>query len=125
MDTQKKERVGNFENAGRLGCPAAVTLHRHDFPQAADGRALPYGLYDRPHHPATMYGAPSADTPTVAVDNLAHWGQPERPQRLPGAPHRCRAAEGGGSNSARRRVFKQHRPAILAEACGRTLTVCH
>ena len=48
IDTKKKELVGEFKNAGRewhpSGQPPAVNTY--DFPSIADGKAIPYGVYD-------------------------------------------------------------------------------
>ena len=48
VDTKKKELVGNFKNGGRewqpKGTPAAVLVH--DFQTDAEGKAIPYGVYD-------------------------------------------------------------------------------
>ena len=48
VDTKKKELVGNFKNGGRewqpKGTPPAVLVH--DFPTDAEGKAIPYGVYD-------------------------------------------------------------------------------
>ena len=48
VDTKRKELVGNFANAGGewhpKGKPVAVRVH--DFPSDAQGKAIPYGVYD-------------------------------------------------------------------------------
>ena len=48
VDTKKKELVGNFKNGGQewqpKGTPTAVLVH--DFPTDAEGKAIPYGVYD-------------------------------------------------------------------------------
>src|SRR5947207_10551723 len=48
VDTKKKELVGQFRNGGREwsphGHPEAV--QGHDFPDAALGKVIPYGVYD-------------------------------------------------------------------------------
>ena len=48
VDTKKKELVGNFKNGGRewqpKGTPPTVLVH--DFPSDAEGKAIPYGVYD-------------------------------------------------------------------------------
>ena len=48
VDTKKKELVGNFKNGGRewqpKGTPPAVLVH--DFPTDAEGKAIPYGVYE-------------------------------------------------------------------------------
>ena len=46
VDTKKKELVGNFKNAGQIGCQTAEAVDSPDFPQDAIGRAVPYGIYD-------------------------------------------------------------------------------
>ena len=48
VDPKKKELVENFKNGGRewqpKGTPPAVLVH--DFPTDAEGKAMPYGVYD-------------------------------------------------------------------------------
>ena len=48
VDTKKKELVGNFTNAGREWQPKArpSAVRVHDFPSDAEGKAIPYGVYD-------------------------------------------------------------------------------
>ena len=48
VDTKKKELVGNFSNAGREWQPKATppAVRVHDFPSDAEGKAIPYGVYD-------------------------------------------------------------------------------
>src|SRR5438270_7336445 len=48
VDAKKKENVGQFKNGGReyqpKGSPERVNVH--DFPGDAEGKAIPYGVYD-------------------------------------------------------------------------------
>jgi hypothetical protein len=125
VDTKKKELIGNFKNAGRVWCKEPETVHLHDFPTDAVGRAVPYGIYDEQHNCGTVYVGQSADTPTFAVDNLKDWCETELPQRFPKATHVFIEADGGGSNGSRSRVFKQQLQEKLADALGLTVTVCH
>lgn len=97
----------------------------HDFLQDALGRAVPYGIYDLHHNCGTVYIGRSADTPTCAVDNLAHWCQTELRERYPHASQILIEADSGGSNSARSRVWKQQLQVQLADALGLIVTVCH
>ena len=85
VDTKKKELVGNFKNAGQIWCQTAEEVDAHDFPHDALGRAVPYGIYDLRYNCGTVYIGQSADTPTFAVDNLAHWCQTELRDRYPQA----------------------------------------
>jgi hypothetical protein len=63
--------------------------------------------------------------PTFAVDNLVNGCKRELPVRFPGATALFIEAAGGGSNSSRSRVFKQHIQDKLADGLGLTVTVCH
>jgi hypothetical protein len=125
VDTKKKELVGNFKNSGQVWCQEAEEVNAHDFPQDAVGRAVPYGIYDLNHNCGTVYVGHSADTPTFAVDNIAHWCATELTERFPHATRLLIEADSGGSNSARSRVWKQQLQVQLADRLGLTITVCH
>jgi len=125
VDSKKKELVGNFKNGGQVWCREAEAVRVHDFLSEGEGRAVPYGIYDLSHNCGTVYVGQSADTPTFAVDSLLHWCQTELPQRFPGASQLLIEADGGGSNSARSRVWKQQLQEKLADGLGLTVTVCH
>ncbi len=125
VDTKKKELVGDFKNSGRIWCREAEPVKVHDFLSEGEGRAVPYGIYDLAHNQGTVYVGQSADTPAFAVDNLVQWCQTELPQRFPSATHLFIEADGGGSNSARSRVWKHQLQEKLADGLGLTVTVCH
>ena len=48
VDTKKKELVGRFAPAGREWHPEGepVEVSTYDFPSQAEGKAIPYGVYD-------------------------------------------------------------------------------
>jgi hypothetical protein len=83
VDTKKKELIGNFKNAGQSWGTCAERVNVHDFPSDAEGRAVPYGIYDQQHNCGTVYVGQSADTPTFAVDNLVRWCEMEKPLLFP------------------------------------------
>lgn len=125
VDTPKKEWVGHFKNPGQVWCQCPEIVNTHDFPGEAEGRAVPYGIYDLQHNQADIYVGQSADTPTFAVDNLATWCQTQMQQRFPAATHLMLEAAGGGSNRSGSRVFKQQLQEKIADALGLIVTVCH
>jgi hypothetical protein len=125
IDTKKKELVGDFKNPGQIWCQAPEQVNIHDFPHDALGRGVPYGIYDLHYNRGTVYLGQSADTPTFAVDNIAHWCQTELPERFPNATHLMIEADGGGSNGYRSRVWKRDLQDKVADALGLTVTVCH
>ena len=129
VDSKKKELIGDFKNAGRTWSQEPELVNVHDFAQDALGKAVPYGLYDVQNNQGTVYLGQSADTPTFAVANIAHWCATERLERFPQATELLIEAapcgHPGGSNGARSRVWKQQLQEQVADRFGLTVTVCH
>jgi hypothetical protein len=46
IDAKKRELVGNFRQAGRTWRREPLDVLEFDYPNAADGIAIPYGIYD-------------------------------------------------------------------------------
>ena len=55
VDTRKKELIGCFRNAGACWRRAPKLVEDHDFRSQADGRAVPYGLYDLQANTGAFY----------------------------------------------------------------------
>jgi hypothetical protein len=64
IDPKKKELVGEFKNAGREWHRAgqASKANIYDFPSMADGKTIPYGIYNIAETPAS-YRSGSTRTP--------------------------------------------------------------
>ncbi len=45
-DAKNSKLVGNFKNDGSLWCAEADEVNTYDFPNEAECRAIPYGVYD-------------------------------------------------------------------------------
>jgi hypothetical protein len=125
VDTKKKELIGDFKNSGRAWRQEAERVNVHDFPSQAEGRAVPYGIYDLEHNHGTVYLGDSADTAEFAVDSLADWCQSEMPERFPDANRLLVHADCGGSNANRCRLWKQQLQEKIADRLGLQVTVCH
>jgi hypothetical protein len=125
VDTKKKELIGNFKNPGRTWGQAAEVVNVHDFESDAVGRAVPYGIYDLTRNAGTVYVGQSADTPQFAVDAIAAWCASELRLAYPQATALLIEADGGGSNSARSRVWKVALQEQVADRFGLEVTVCH
>jgi len=125
VDTKKKELIGAFKNAGRAWGKEAEAVNVHDFLSDAQGRAVPYGVYDVTQNRGTVYVGSSGDTAQFAVDALARWWDTEGRVTYPTAAHVLILADGGGSNGSRIRLWKQQLQERLCDGRGLTVTVCH
>jgi hypothetical protein len=125
VDTKKKELIGAFKNNGRAWCRDAEAVNVHDFLSEAVGRAVPYGVYDVQHHRGTVYVGTSGDTAQFAVDAIARWWQTQGQGAYPPAEDLLILADGGGSNDARSRLWKQQLQEHLCDGLGLRVTVCH
>jgi hypothetical protein len=125
VDTKKKELLGLFYNRGTQWCQDAQAVNTHDFPSYADGRAIPYGVYDEMHNLGYVAVGQSADTPEFAVDAIVWWWQQFGCHLYPDAPELLILADAGGSNGYRPRRWKQQLQEKVADALGLSMTVCH
>jgi len=126
VDTKKKELVGNFKNAGREwqphGEPDLVDVH--DFPSAAVGKAIPYGVYDVAANDGFVSVGVDHDTPVFAVTSIEAWWKQVGSKRYPDAGELFITADAGGSNSYRSHVWK-HQLQRLADKLGLSIRVSH
>ncbi len=125
VDTKKKELIGNFKQAGRTWRRTAERVNVHDFPQDALGRAVPYGVYDVTRNRGMVAVGQSGDTAAFAVEAIAAWWQQEGQATYPDADHLLLLADSGGSNGCRTRLWKERLQALLCDAHGLAVTVCH
>ena len=110
VDTKKKERGGRFKNNGACWEKQAYPVNDHDFRSDALGMAVPYGLFDPVTNRGLVVVGTSADTPAFAVDALVCWWRQRGSKDYPDAKELLILADGGGSNSARSRVWKYRLP---------------
>ena len=126
VDTKKKELVGRFGQAGRewrpTGAPEEVSTY--DFPSLADGKAIPYGVYDIADDSAWVSVGVDHDTSVFAVATIEQWWQQMGKTKYPDATRLLITADGGGSNGHRPWLWK-HELARLAAATGLDITVVH
>jgi transposase len=126
IDSKKKERVGNFKNAGKTyqkrGSPAEVNVY--DFPSLAIGTATPYGMYDIQRNEGMVNVGQSADTSEFAVESIRQWWYRIGQKNYPEATEILLCADGGGSNGSRNRSWKYFLQQ-LADETGLEISVCH
>lgn len=126
VDTKKKELIGDYKNPGSdyrpEGCPDEVNVH--DFVDKKLGKAIPYGVYDIAANAGCVSVGVDRDTAEFAVNAISRWYETMGRERHPTANRLMIAADGGGSNGSRVRLWKI-KLQKFADATGLTLTVCH
>lgn len=130
VDAKKKELVGPFKNHGRelrpKGTPECVNAY--DFPSIAEGKAIPYGVYDLAENEAWVSVGISHDTAEFAVATIRTWyfelGQPLYPDATSLLVIAAPKGHPGGSNGYRLRLWKIELQQ-LADQIQIPITVCH
>ena len=108
VDTKKKEWVGNFRNEGVTWRQGALEVMETDFPSDAEGKAIPYGLYDVGRNHGFVVVGTAHETAEFAVAAIRRWWQ--RIGRPVYAEKRqvLIQADSGGANGWRSWLWKAH-----------------
>ncbi len=126
VDAKKKELVGHYKNAGRewqpKGAPEAVNVY--DFFSQAEGRGIPYGIYEVGRNVGWVNVGRDHDTASFAVESLRRWWREMGYAAHPQADRLLVCADGGGSDGYRVRLWKVEMQR-LANETGLEITVCH
>lgn len=117
VDCKKKELLGNFKNNGREWQPkgSAEVVNVYDFPSLADGKAVPYGIYDRLTNTGFVNVGTSADTSAFAVESIRRWWKEHGRKLYPNAKRLLITCDGGGSNGSRNRLWKKELQELVDE----------
>lgn len=124
IDTKKKEMIGNFKNPGKTWRRCDRDVLDHDFPSWADGRAIPFGIYDIARNAGFVMIGISHETCTFEVRAIRSWWMSVGRLKYPGATRLAIECDCGGGNDPRRwawRVGLQR----LADEFGLAITVGH
>ena len=125
VDTKKKEKIGNFKNAGAAWEKEPVLVNDHDFIVDAQGTGVPYGIFDPRRNTGLVCVGNSGDTPRFAVSSIATWWEKYGIKQYPGADELLILADCGGSNGYRSHAWKYWLSKRLGEKHGITVKVCH
>jgi transposase len=126
VDCKKKELLGNFKNNGREWQAAGeeTVVNVYDFLSLAEGKAIPYGVYDLVHNHGFVNVGIDHDTAEFAVESIRRWWQQSGKHLYPSKNHLLITADGGGSNGARNRLWKK-KLQELADEEHLSITVAH
>lgn len=124
MDTKKKEFVGDYVRPGRVLSTAPRRGWDHDFPTHSRGVIIPHGLYDLALNEGYLHLGDSHDTSEFAADALIDWWRSYGRFRYPAGSPLLLLCDGGGSNGARRLIFKEQLERV-ADATDLLIRVAH
>jgi hypothetical protein len=124
IDTKKKELLGTFYRDGKVYCRRPLLAYDHDFPSYAEGKVIPYGVYDLKRDFGYLSVGTSHDTSEFACDSIAWWWTEHGRKLYRDADSICLLCDGGGSNSANKYLFKEDLQG-LADRLGIEIRVAH
>ncbi len=126
IDAKKKELIGNFKNEGREWHLQADSpkVKVYDFPNDAEGKITPYGIYDITHNLGWVNVGVDKDTSEFAVQSIRNWWYKMGSELYGDSKELLICADGGGSNGSRVRLWKQELQKLSSEARLK-ITVCH
>ena len=126
VDCKKKELLGNFKNGGREWQVKGqdTTVNVYDYLSIADGKAIAYGIYDLVQNSGFVNVGIDHETAEFAVESIRRWWKSVGSKLYPRSRELLIVADGGGSNGARNRLWKQQVQHLVNET-GLAITVCH
>jgi len=126
VDCKKKELIGTFKNNGREWQAKGqdTTVNVYDYRSLADGKAVPYGIYDLVQNKGFVNVGIDHETAEFAVESIRRWWRSIGSALYPTSKELLIIADGGGSNGARNRLWKIQLQQFATET-GLSITVCH
>ena len=126
VDAKKKELIGNYKNGGvewqEKKHPVEVKVY--DFLSEAQGKAIPYGVYDITQNKGWVNIGIDKDTAEFAVQTIRNWWYQMGRDLYPAASQLLITADSGGSNGVRVRLWKKELQALANES-GLEISVSH
>jgi Rhodopirellula transposase DDE domain len=126
VDAKKKELIGRFSNGGKeyQPCGKPEEVETYDFPSLADGKGIPYGVYDITKNQGWVSVGTDHDTAQFAVNTIYQWWCQMGKIAYANAKELLVTADGGGSNGSRNRLWK-YELQDFANKANLDVMVCH
>ncbi len=126
VDCKKKELLGTFKNQGREWQPKGqqTRVNVYDYRSLADGKAIPYGIYDLVHNQGFLNVGIDHETAEFAVESVRWWWKQAGKRLYPQVHELLITADGGGSNGVRTKLWKKALQRLANEE-HLTITVAH
>lgn len=115
IDAKKRELVGNFKQAGRTWRPEPIDVLEYDYPSAADGLAIPYGIYDIGRERGLVIIGTTHQTPEFVSAAIRTWWRREGRRAYPQRRRLLIEADCGGGNGNRCWLWKFGLQQLAAE----------
>lgn len=125
VDTKKTELIGPFRNNGKTWCRKPEEVDEHDFPSAAEYRAVPFGVFDIRKNRGYVVVGVCNNTPEFAVNSIVNWWKNQGCRTYRRKKELLIVADSGASNGARSKSWKWHLQERLCDKYKLTTTVCH
>ena len=109
VDCKKKELLGTFKNQGREWLPQGqqTQVNVYDYRSLADGKAIPYGIYDLLHNQGFVNVGIDHETAEFAVESIRRWWRHYGKRLYLQAHELLITADGGRSNGVRNKLWKK------------------
>ncbi len=126
VDCKKKELLGMFKNQGHEWQPKGheTRVNVYDYRSLANGKAIPYGIYDLVHNQGFVNVGIDHETAEFAVESIRRWWKHCGKKLYPQAHELLITADGGGSNGVRNKLWKKALQTLANEE-QLTITVAH
>jgi hypothetical protein len=124
VDGKQRELIGNFKNPGQTWRRRALEVWESDYPDDAEGVAIPYGIYDVGRNVGFVVVGTAHQTPEFAGMAIRRWWLKEGRQVYSHSPKILIEADGGGANGYRCWRWKWSLQQ-LADEFDLTITVTH
>jgi len=126
VDAKKKENLGNRFNKGKEWCPKGQPrqVDDHDFPDAEQGVAIPYGVYDVKENVGWVNVGIDHETSVFAVESIYRWWNHMGKNLYAHSNELLVCADSGGSNGYNRRLWK-YELQKLSTKLKMKITICH
>src|SRR6266702_1389216 len=126
VDCKQKELLGTFKNQGHEWQPKGqeTRVNVYDYRSRANGKAIPYGIYDLVHNQGFVNVGIDHETAEFAVESIRRWWKHCGKELYPQARALLITADGGGRNGVRNKPWKKALQTLANEE-QLTITVAH
>ena len=126
VDCKKKELLGTFKNQGREWQPKGqeTQVNVYDYRSLADGKAIPYGIYDLVQNQGFVNVGIDHETAEFAVESIRRGWKHCGKELYPQASELLITADGGESLGVRNKRWKKELQTLANEE-QLTITVAH